>query len=72
MMRPDRLAAISGTTSQTGPETAESSVRVDGNATKQNTAPGSDAAREGLVGGLPNDAVSREAKNNSNLKDTTN
>jgi hypothetical protein len=61
--------AISGNTAQTGPETAESSVRVDGNITKQNTAPGPDAAR-GTP--LPNDAVAQGSKQKSDLADTTN
>jgi hypothetical protein len=61
--------AISGTTGQTGPETAESSVRVDGNITKTNTAPGPDAAR-GVP--LPNDAVSQGSKQKADLANTTN
>jgi hypothetical protein len=63
--------SISGTTSQTGPETAESSVRVDGNATKTNTAPHG-GAREDQVGGIPNDAVARGSKDKAGLVDTTN
>lgn len=61
--------AISGTTGQTGPETAESSVRVDGNVTKTNTAPGPDAAR-GTP--LPNDAVAQGSKQKADLANTTN
>lgn len=61
--------AISGTTGQTGPETAESSVRVDGNITKTNTAPGPDAAR-GTP--LPNDAVAQGSKQKADLANTTN
>ena len=63
--------AISGTTGQTGPETAESSVRVDGTATKTNTAPHG-GAREDNVGGIPNDAVARGSKGKDGLVDTTN
>lgn len=63
--------SISGTTSQSGPETAESSVRVDGAATKTNTAPHG-GAREDLVGGIPNDAVARGSKGKDGLVDTTN
>lgn len=63
--------AISGTTGQSGPETAHSSVRVDGDANKVNTAPGGNAAREGLEGAIPNDAVSRDAKDKAGLADTT-
>jgi hypothetical protein len=63
--------SISGTTGQTGPETAESSVRVDGTATKTNTAPHG-GAREDLVGGIPNDAVARGSKGKDGLVDTTN
>jgi hypothetical protein len=61
--------AISGNTAQTGPETAESSVRVDGNALKTNTAPGPDVGR-GVP--LPNDAVAQGSKQKSDLADTTN
>ena len=61
--------SISGTTSQSGPVTAESSVRVDGTATKTNTAPGPDAAR-GTP--LPNDAVAQGSKNKADLANTTN
>ena len=61
--------AISGTTGQTGPETAESSVRVDGDALKTNTAPGPDAAR-GTP--LPNDAVAQGSKQKADLANTTN
>lgn len=64
--------AISGTTGQSGPETAHSSVRVDGSANKVATAPHGDAAREGLVGAIPNDAVAREAKDKAGLANTTN
>jgi hypothetical protein len=55
----------------TGPETAESSVRVDGTATKTNTAPHG-GAREDIVGGIPNDAVARGSKGKDGLVDTTN
>ena len=61
--------AISGTTGQSGPETAQSSVRVDGEALKTNTAPGPDAAR-GTP--LPNDAVAQGSKNKADLANTTN
>jgi hypothetical protein len=55
-----------------GPSTADSDVRVDGEEYKTNTA-GRGAGREGQdnLGGLPNDAVAREAKHKKATVDTS-
>ena len=47
------------------PATGDSSVRVDGEASKTNTAPDSKVGRQGKddLDSLPSDAVTREAKN---------
>ena len=53
------------------PATAASSVRTDGDALKTNAAIG--AGREAVdgLGGIPNDAVTRDAKDKAGLVDTT-
>lgn len=61
--------AISGG-DQTGPSTAHSSVRVDGDANKVHTEPHG-GARSEQVGGIPNDAVTRDAKDKAGLQNTT-
>lgn len=55
------------------PATGDSAVRTDGDAFHVNTQ-GQGAGREGQDGlnGLPNDAVSREAKHKAGLANTTN
>lgn len=55
---------------QSGPWTGHSSVRVDGEANKVNTDPHG-GARSGQVGGIPNDAVTRDAKDKAGLANTT-
>lgn len=62
----------SGSSSLRGPATADSSVRVDGEETLQNTA-GGDVGRQAKEGlsGLPNDAVTRDKKDAKGLTDTT-
>nr|POE49265.1 hypothetical protein CFP56_32415 [Quercus suber] len=51
------------------PSTGDSSARVDGNSFGVNTA-GTDVGR--VPGGIPNDAVTRDAKDKAGLEDTTN
>lgn len=65
-------ADISSSDSLRGPAAANSDVRVDGEEYKSNTV-SRGAGREGQdnLGGLPNDAVSRDAKNKSATVDTT-
>lgn len=53
------------------PATADSSVRTDGEAWKSNTAAGGGREAHDNLGGIPNDAVTREAKNKAGLADTT-
>lgn len=54
-----------------GPSTAASDVRVDGEAWQTNTANVGGREAKDNLGGIPNDAVTREAKNKSGLVDTT-
>ncbi|KAM0719649.1 hypothetical protein Q7P37_003780 [Cladosporium fusiforme] len=60
--------AISGG-DQTGPSTAHSSVRVDGDANKVHTEPQGGVRSQD---GIPNDAVTRDAKDKAGLANTTN
>lgn len=53
-----------------GPATGDSAARADPDATKSNVV-GGNVGRQG-VDGIPNDAVTREAKNKQGLADTTN
>ena len=55
------------------PATGDSSVRTDGDALKTNTL-GQGVGRQGHddLSGIPNDAVTREAKGKKGLQDTTN
>ncbi|KAK5124798.1 hypothetical protein LTR85_001511 [Meristemomyces frigidus] len=55
------------------PATGDSAVRTDGESFKTNTL-GQGVGREGAegLGGIPNDAVTREAKGKKGLEDTTN
>merc|ERR1711939_59266 len=53
------------------PATGDSAVRTDGNAFMVNTK-AQGVGREAIEGGLPNDAVARDAKDKAGLADTTN
>ncbi|KAK4897400.1 hypothetical protein LTR17_026628 [Elasticomyces elasticus] len=53
-----------------GPATGDSAARTDGSVTGENTL-GQGVGREGLEGGIPNDAVSRGSKDKAGLKQTT-
>ncbi|KAI7251833.1 hypothetical protein KC335_g16136, partial [Hortaea werneckii] len=53
------------------PATGDSAVRTDGNAFMVNTK-AQGVGREAMEGGLPNDAVARDAKDKAGLVDTTN
>ncbi|KAK4994834.1 hypothetical protein LTR66_005214 [Elasticomyces elasticus] len=61
-----------GSDSLREPATGDSSVRTDGEAFKTNTL-GDGVGRQGHdgLGGLPNDAVAREAKGKPGIEDTT-
>ncbi|KAK5115288.1 hypothetical protein LTR62_001488 [Meristemomyces frigidus] len=52
------------------PATGDSAARTDGSVTGEHTL-GQGVGREGLEGGIPNDAVARGAKDKAGLKDTT-
>ncbi|KAK5130431.1 hypothetical protein LTR08_002130 [Meristemomyces frigidus] len=56
-----------------GPATGDSAVRTDPSSLSTNTQ-GQGVGREGAdgLGGIPNDAVTRDAKNKAGLVDTTN
>ena len=62
-----------GDDSLRGPATGDSAVRADADELKTNVQ-GRGVGREGADGlsGLPNDAVTRDAKNKAGLEDTTN
>ena len=67
------ISAGKGSETLRGPATGESDVRVSGEEWKTNTA-GSGGGREGQdqLGGLPNDALTREAKDKKEgVVDTT-
>ncbi|KAF2185733.1 hypothetical protein K469DRAFT_631622 [Zopfia rhizophila CBS 207.26] len=53
------------------PATASSGVRTDGEAWKTNAAVGGGREAKDDLGGIPNDAVTRDAKNKPGLADTT-
>jgi hypothetical protein len=57
-----------------GPATGDSEARVDGNELKTNAHGLNNVGREGEddLPGLPNDAVTRDKKDQSGLVDTTN
>lgn len=61
-----------GNDSLRGPATGDSAVRTDANAFHTNTK-GQGVGREAEegLGGIPNDAVTRDAKNKAGLQDTT-
>jgi len=54
-----------------GPATGDSAVRTDPSVPHSNTL-GQGVGREGLEGGIPNDAVARGSKDKAGLVDTTN
>lgn len=68
----DDIAAGKGGDSLREPATGDSAVRTDGEAFKTNTA-GAEGGRQGKddLGGIPNDAVTREAKGKTGTVDTT-
>lgn len=53
------------------PATAASSVRTDGEAWKQNAAVGAGREAKDNLGGIPNDAVTRNKKDNAGTVNTT-
>lgn len=53
------------------PATGDSAVRTDPSVPHSNTL-GQGVGREGIEGGIPNDAVARGSKDKAGLKDTTN
>jgi hypothetical protein len=61
----------SGENTSRDPATGDSSVRTDGDAFKQHTAVAGGREGKDNLGGLPNDAVTREAKGKSGTVDTT-
>ena len=66
------ISAGKGSETLRGPATGESDVRVSGEEWKTNAA-GSGVGREGKdnLSGIPNDAVTREAKDKQGLENTT-